>query len=55
MSKKNPLNLNPLQLKNADESLVKTGRPPQKHYTDWQDMIQKERLEGVVIATPLNP
>ena len=46
--------INPLQLKKADESLVKTGRPPQKHYADWKDMIQKERLEGVVIATPLS-
>ena len=46
--------INPLQLEKADESLVKTGRPPQKHYIDWKDMIAKERLEGVVIATPLS-
>ena len=46
--------INPLQLQKADESLVKTGRPPLKHYADWKDMIQKERLEGVVIATPLS-
>ena len=24
-----------------------------KHYADWKEMIQKERLEGVVIASPL--
>jgi len=45
--------INPAQLKKADESLVKTGRQPAKQYVDWKDMIQKERLEGVVIATPL--
>jgi predicted dehydrogenase len=45
--------VNPLQLKRADESLVKTGRSPVKHYSDWKEMIQKERLEGVVIASPL--
>ena len=45
--------VNPLQLQKADESLVKTGRQPVKHYADWQEMIQKERLEGVVIASPL--
>jgi len=45
--------INPLQLQKADESLVKTGRQPVKHYADWKEMIQKERLEGVVIASPL--
>jgi len=45
--------INPLQLKKADESLVKTGRPAVKHYADWKEMIQKERLEGVVVASPL--
>jgi predicted dehydrogenase len=46
--------INPEQLRKADESLVKTGRPPVKHYIDWRDMVQKERLEGVVVATPLH-
>jgi predicted dehydrogenase len=45
--------INPAQLKKADESLVKTGRQPVKHYADWKEMIQKEKLEGVVIASPL--
>jgi predicted dehydrogenase len=45
--------INPLQLEKADESLVKTGRAPLKHYPDWKEMIQKERLEAVVIASPL--
>src|SRR5512139_3166678 len=34
--------INPLQLKKADESLVKTGRAPLKHYADWKEMVQKE-------------
>jgi predicted dehydrogenase len=45
--------INPLQLRKADESLVKTGRQPVKHYADWRAMVQEERLEGVVIASPL--
>src|SRR5512134_3442312 len=45
--------INPLQLRMADESLVKAGRKPPKHYADWKEMIQKERLEAVVIASPL--
>jgi predicted dehydrogenase len=46
--------INPAQLQKADASLVKTGRQPVKHYSDWKEMIQKERLEGVVIAAPLS-
>ena len=45
--------INPAQLVKADDSLVKTGRQPVKHYADWKDLVQKERLEGVVIASPL--
>jgi predicted dehydrogenase len=45
--------INPDQLEKADESLVKTGRQPVVHYADWKEMIEKQRLEGVVVATPL--
>ena len=45
--------INPLQLGKADESLKKTSHPPAKHYADWQEMIQKEKLEAVVLASPL--
>ena len=45
--------VNPAQLKKADESLVRTGRQPVVHHADWREMIQKERLEAVVIASPL--
>ncbi len=45
--------INPLQLQKADASLVKASRQAVKHYADWKEMIEKERLEGVVIASPL--
>ena len=45
--------INPLQLAKADESLAKTNHPPAKHYADWKEMIQHEKLEAVVIAAPL--
>ena len=46
--------INPDQLKRAADALVKTGRAPVAHHADWKEMLQKERLEGVVIATPLS-
>jgi predicted dehydrogenase len=45
--------INPLQLQKADESLAKTGHPPAKHYSDWKEMLQKEKLEAIAIAAPL--
>ena len=45
--------INPNSLKKADESLAEAGKPAAKHYADWKEMIQKERLEGVVVASPL--
>jgi len=45
--------INPSSLKKADESLAEAGKPPAKHYADWKELIQKERLEGVVVASPL--
>jgi predicted dehydrogenase len=45
--------INPAQLTKSDEVLSKTGRPPARHYADWQDMLAKEDLEAVVIAVPL--
>ncbi len=45
--------INPSFLTKADESLAEAGKPPVKHYADWKEMIQKERLEGVVVASPL--
>jgi predicted dehydrogenase len=45
--------VNPLQLKKADESMAKAGSKAVAHYADWQEMIRKEKLEAVVIASPL--
>jgi predicted dehydrogenase len=45
--------VNPTSLARADEALKKSGRPAAAHYSDWQEMLQKEDVEGVVVATPL--
>ncbi len=45
--------INPTQLARADEVLQKTKKPAAKHYVEWKDMIQQEKLEAVIIAVPL--
>ena len=45
--------INPDQLERADTALKETGRPPARHYADWQAMLEQEEVEGVVIAAPL--
>jgi predicted dehydrogenase len=45
--------INPSQLAKADEVLAKNGRPAAKHYVEWKEMLEKENVEGVVIALPL--
>jgi predicted dehydrogenase len=45
--------INPLQLERAAEVLEAAGRPRARHYEDWEEMIEKEDLEAIVIATPL--
>jgi predicted dehydrogenase len=45
--------INPLQMQKADEVLQNSNRPPAKHYESWKEMIEKEDLEAVVVATPL--
>jgi len=45
--------INPAQLAKSDEVLAKTARPAARHYANWQEMLQKEPLEAVVIAVPL--
>ena len=42
-----------VQLAQADAVLEKGGHARATHYAEWREMIQKESLEGVVIATPL--
>jgi predicted dehydrogenase len=45
--------INPAQLIRADEVLAKTGKPKATHYADYKEMLAKENIEGVIIATPL--
>jgi predicted dehydrogenase len=45
--------VNPSQLRLADAVVTKRGHAPARHYVDWADMLQKEDLEAVVVATPL--
>ena len=45
--------VNPGRRAKAVEAMVKKGWPKPNEYDDWQEMIQKEDLEAVHIATPL--
>ena len=45
--------VNPGRRAKAVEAMVKKGWPRPNEYDDWQEMIQKEDLEAVHIATPL--
>jgi predicted dehydrogenase len=45
--------INPTSLQKADEILAKNKQPPARHYAEWQDMLQKEDIEAVVMAPPL--
>jgi predicted dehydrogenase len=45
--------INPQRVDEAADSLVKMGWPPPRKYEDWREMLAKEDLEAVLIATPL--
>jgi predicted dehydrogenase len=45
--------INPNSLNAADEVLKRNGRPAARHYAEWQEMLQKEDLEAVIMAPPL--
>jgi len=45
--------INPAQLELAADVLGEAKLPPAKQYSDWREMLLKERLEAAVIATPL--
>jgi predicted dehydrogenase len=45
--------INPAQLAKADAVLSKTNRPAARHYAEWREMLEREDLEAVIIATPL--
>lgn len=45
--------INPVHRKTASDSLTKAGWTKPAEYEDFHEMLQKEDLEAVVIATPL--
>jgi predicted dehydrogenase len=45
--------INPKRRRAVAESMVKTGWAQPKEYDDWREMLQKEEIEAVIIATPL--
>jgi predicted dehydrogenase len=45
--------INPRRRGAVAESMTKSGWPQPKQYDDWREMLGKEDLEAVIIATPL--
>ncbi len=45
--------INPNHRQAGADLLAKAGWPRPKEYDDWRDMLEKEDLEAVIIATPL--
>ncbi len=45
--------INPKRRATASENMVKAGWTKPAEYDDWREMLQKEDLEAVLIATPL--
>lgn len=45
--------INPKRRRTIAETMQKNGWPQPKEYDDWREMLQKEDLEAVIIATPL--
>jgi len=45
--------INPGRRQKAAQTLVKNGWPQPREYDDWREMLKKEDLEAVIIATPL--
>ncbi len=45
--------INPKRRQKVAEGMVKAGWPRPKEYDDWREMLEKEDLEAVLIATPL--
>jgi predicted dehydrogenase len=45
--------INPGRRQSIAETMVKAGWSQPKQYDDWREMLEKEDLEAVIIATPL--
>ena len=45
--------INPVHCARAIQALVEAGGRLPRQYEDWQEMAEKEKLEAVIVATPL--
>jgi predicted dehydrogenase len=45
--------INPGHTRDAAEALVKAGWTKPREYQDWKEMLEKEDVEAVIVATPL--
>jgi predicted dehydrogenase len=45
--------INPKRRRAVAETMMSAGWPQPKEYDDWREMLEKEDLEAVIIATPL--
>jgi predicted dehydrogenase len=45
--------INPKRRRAVVETMMKAGWPQPKEYDDWRELLQREDLEAVIIATPL--
>jgi predicted dehydrogenase len=45
--------INPGRRQQVAETMVKAGWSQPRQYDDWREMLEKEELEAVIIATPL--
>src|SRR5688500_8860468 len=45
--------INPAQLKQADDVLAKANRPAARHYTEWRELLDKEDVEALILGVPL--
>jgi predicted dehydrogenase len=45
--------INPGHTRDAADALVKTGWTRPREYQDWKQMLEKEDIEAVIVATPL--
>jgi len=46
--------INPKRRGKVAEGMVKAGWPRPKEYDEWREMLEREDLEAVIIATPLS-
>jgi len=45
--------INPDRRQEVAQNMIKSGWPQPREYDDWHEMLKKEEIEAVIIATPL--